>query len=505
MAEVTQEVLRSFINNWDPEYMYGDEVKSISYSPGTNFYASYKEFVRTHPNTVRKILANLHNPYYTKEFQHSSRTDHMYVQPFNYDAEYLGFQEDICLFNVDVGNIPDKNYNIAVFVDGVKLKENEVMVRYNKLNGLGSRRVFTPLRNIEKGSSEVLVCIDRVWKQNKYQLAEVIAKSINMSFTFKKEDVSVLASTDVNNYIVAVTNPAGTTYKRLINSVDYVIVDNKDNTFTVTPLVELEIGESILVEDSNQFYKKIISTASNISDSDYLKTDPSLVILDNHSDGKKIPPPIQNPKDLDIFYNGFHLTYNSEYTIDMDYTQDRILVHLKFIPDKGSEIVAISKNTMPEASNINVQQDYLNSQGFINLIGTAAPFSIDYAEAYLDNKRVPPSMIEAIADNIAKISANWSTKNLDLKTTLNDMAQVLEILQIWQDNKSDLTKLVEMMGFDDFIKKYAETYNIPLITEDPQAKRLLYPYGTDPNFSRNAVLGNFITDEDVTQTSFKVI
>lgn len=419
-----------------------------------------KDLVNKDPEKVKHYLNQVALPSHVQTFKYKNKSLHTVREFTDNTGKFIKFNRDMVRYFLKFGKFGEDSFTVKVFVDGKKLDEGS----YEIHNSINSKTLYVDAQVIGK-ETEVMVVIDRSYKNDRMAIVAIESAQNNQPVKIEFDLDSIgRHHYSLDNFIIhRLKKGTDTEFKLLRREVDYTIeyTQGKSNSIDVILAPNLSLGEGDCISVLNKLTSVKLSFDVNIRN--------PIIPLVCESNGINLPFPIENIYETDIYVNGYHITPEHDYTIEWnsdDNTKTPVVkFHLPFPNNSKIEIYTNSEHY--SAINVSKQLYTMDEYGYVPLLDSNIPLDPRYLVVYVDNKRVNPENYKVLADSILLIRGVNSINNVDIRSYVPSAAAILELVDTYKENKSELAKYLDSVGYEFFINRYTLLNNLePLGVKD---------------------------------------
>jgi len=442
MALTEQDLYNIYVNSQENIDTY---VSGISpHKKPEDMFNIFKEMSNNSPKYIRDLIRAENNIIYEKEFIEIVKSEHVYSETFSHTGDTVVFNEERLLFTMNdffTFDTHDTDLRVDVYVGGVKISKDDYYIS----KALGSTRIYI-ISSLVEENDDINFIVRKIYNSKNGNISWKMESSNYNSFSIDI-DTKPLGDYYGNNNALAL-------YKvdlfndgfRSMNYIDdYTIstLDDKKINLTVTkPCYKNEIF--LLMNLYNHYSRELTI-------SDY-KLSYELTTAKNVLDYPE-PIPYVDPRDLNVFINGYKLIYGKDYNIGVNNSGSDIIKFSDSI-NSGSRIEVYTDFKDLEFNKYIFEESFSDPKGLVSFLNENYPIDDDYIEVFIDRKRVNRNDKETINDCVFRFKNSESLKNVEIYTNINNSDRLKELLADYSSNKTTRTSIVENMGLSSFITYY---------------------------------------------------
>jgi len=417
------------------------------------------------PSYIKELIRAEDNVDFTTDFRVIDKDEYLFKSSFSHTGTLISFPEDRLLFHIKDYSLYSKDelFSLEVFVNGKELAKHS----YNVKTALGSKRIYIKSEFVEVNDVVSFVVRKKYNNESVYKYTQIQEDEDNFVFLVDTDDIGRFYS-NLDFLTLFKKGLLSNEFVSLERNVDYVLEElDIENRVQVTMLTKVYANEVLLLMNILCDFDINIDLADlNLTDDEYMNSPLLQINLVKEIEilNTKLPYPVESLHQLDVFLNGLKLIGGQDYNLESgaEFGSSPI-IKFSGIPFNKSYI-KVRPRFYETALNIHHILPSMTLDGALDVRDAKFPLSDDYVEVYLGRKRVAAIDKYIIADSIVKIDNQHTLGLFEYRTNVLPTPRLKELLEGYEENKSSEAKLVDMMGYDDFMTMYGN--NNDLLTND---------------------------------------
>lgn len=429
------------------------------YATRSELFETLEKMVKLEGDYVKRYLNSFSNIVFQKDFIIDTVKKYSADNYFNNDSVNIKDFSDKIVLSFDDYEISSQNCDFVtdVFVNGVKLSrklytEYPSSKKYNFKTG--AKRIFIDKTKQVKITSDEGTVLRKENTVNDGDTVSVVVRkhknSKNFYYTIKVLDDSVNSydfanyligdyNRDRSNLIVYKKNPSENSFKLLADNA-FCFVE-EDNRLHFNILERVLTNTVYVIINKNHYNEVTVYNNTDLTIDEYVDEVATMrldFVTDIMIEGAKLPIPVKNSKEVEIYIDGLRLIPETDFVLynntDNDENQ---FINFSGILKPNSEIVMRNKNFgyMQYNSELNQYTGELyraypsmDKIGDFDLSGITIPVSTNYVECYVGRRRVDYNHKRVIANSMLKIDNQTCTNNIEIYYDIDLNYEVRKLL-----------------------------------------------------------------------------
>jgi hypothetical protein len=432
-------------NGFENSVIYNNVYKDVN---SEKYKEAIKNIIKFDPENLIHFISVYSVITDQKDILIDNKNNFLYTSFFNNNGEYLSFSEKRLLFTIkERKNIMQENV-IRVFLNGRELQQSDFTIK----NSLSSIRVFVKESLINNGDT-ISIINEKYYKtvNNKkpFQILDLDSdyRLTEFSFLINREKVGN-EYLNPENILIFIKKLNSDKFTNLIRNTDYQVdYDISENKLRVNMLFNLFKNEKIMVVNKLKKFKMELTTSSN--------TPLSLELYETLTGEYRVPFPVENVLELDVFVNGYKLFPERDYGVSLNKGEYPV-INFNGLLKQNSKVIITSRNHYSNYHISNLQNILTNNAntGYFSFLNTKFPLSEKYIEVFANRKKISPSNIKVLADCILQVKNLKSFKKVEVRTNFALTENLKELLDEYELNPSRFQEIANAIGFESFINQY---------------------------------------------------